>query len=69
MSEELKQLLESLKDPEAVLVNMMRGTIATPSARAISKLFGDVINGEDEWDQIIDDLQAGSLNQARGNNE
>ena len=44
--EELERLIESLKDPESVLVNMMRGTIATPSPRAFSKLFGDVINGE-----------------------
>lgn len=47
MDQELKQLLESLKDPEAVLINMMRGIIAKPSVRAFSKLFGDVINGED----------------------
>lgn len=35
------------KDPEAVLVNLMRGSLARPSARALSKLFGDVINGEE----------------------
>lgn len=39
--------IASLADPEVVLVNMMRGTIAIPSVRALSKLFGDVINDED----------------------
>lgn len=43
----LKAMIEALKDPETLLVNMMRGTIATPSVRGFSKLFGDVINGED----------------------
>src|SRR5690606_31045294 len=39
--------LPDLNDPETVLVNMLRGTIAIPPARSWSKLFGDVLNDED----------------------
>lgn len=39
--------MESLQDPEVVLVNMLHGTIAKPSARAISKLYGEVLNDDD----------------------
>lgn len=39
--------LPDLNDPETVLVNMLRGTIAIPSVRSWSKLFGDVLNDED----------------------
>lgn len=44
---ELHAGMESLQDPEVVLVNMLHGTIARPSARAISKLYGEVLNDED----------------------
>lgn len=37
-----------LKDPEAVLANMLRGIIAVPSVRSWSKLFGEVLNDEEQ---------------------
>lgn len=39
--------VDALQDPEVVLVNMLRGNIAKLSARSISKLYGDVINGDE----------------------
>lgn len=39
--------VEKLKDPEVVLVNMLRGYIAKPSVRSISMLYGEVLNGDD----------------------
>jgi hypothetical protein len=39
--------VERLKDPEVVLVNMLRGSIAKPSVRSISMLYGEVLNGDD----------------------
>lgn len=67
----IAELRESLADPEAVLVNMMRGTIARPSVRALSKLFGDVINDEDLRLLEIADLREEcerlrKLNETRG---
>ncbi len=43
----LQAQVEMLKDPEVVLVNMLRGNIAKPSVRSISKLFGEVLNDDD----------------------
>lgn len=43
----LRELRAVLKEPEAVLVNMLRGEIAIPSVRSWSKLFGEVLNEED----------------------
>lgn len=43
----LRSQVNALQDPEVVLVNMLRGFIAKPSARSISKLYGDVINGDE----------------------
>ena len=43
-----ERLRSTLKDPEAVLVNMLRGEIAIPSVRSWSKLFGQVLNDEDQ---------------------
>lgn len=40
-------LVMVLSDPEAVVVNMMRGTIARPSLRSMLALFGEVFNTED----------------------
>lgn len=41
------QVRRLLNDPEAVLVSMMRGTIAIPSIRSLSKVWGEVINDEE----------------------
>lgn len=45
--EGLRAQVDALQDPEVVLVNMLRGNIAKLSARSISKLYGDVINGDE----------------------
>ncbi len=47
LAAENERLRTALKDPEAVLVNMLRGDIAIPSVRSWSKLFGEVLNDED----------------------
>jgi hypothetical protein len=43
----LQAQVAMLKDPEVVLVNMLRGNIAKPTVRSISKLFGEVLNDDD----------------------
>lgn len=45
--ETLRKQVGALQDPEVVLVNMLRGSIAKPSARSIGKLYGGVINGDE----------------------
>jgi hypothetical protein len=44
---EAEALRKGLRDPEAVLVGMLRGDIAKLSARGIAKAYGEVLNGED----------------------
>lgn len=39
--EQLQQKIASLQDPEQVLVNMLSGKIAKPTARGIGKLYGE----------------------------
>lgn len=46
--EHLKAGVAGLSNPETVLVNMLRGTVAIPDIRSWSKLFGEVLNDEDE---------------------
>jgi chromosome segregation ATPase len=48
LAAENERLRSTLKDPEAVLVNMLRGEIAIPSVRSWSKLFGQVLNDDDQ---------------------
>lgn len=45
---EVEKLEKVIADPEAVFVNMKRGTIAKPSLRSVVELYaGEVLNGED----------------------
>lgn len=45
--DERDKLRAAISDPEAVHVNMKRGTIAKPSLRSMIDLYGEVVNGED----------------------
>lgn len=55
---ELAALRSAIADPEAVLTNMMRGTIAKPSLRSMLTLFGEVFNTEDAANIEIATLRA-----------
>lgn len=41
------KLCAAISDPEAVFVNMKRGTIAKPSLRSMIDLYGEVVNGDE----------------------
>lgn len=47
LKQERDQLRAALSDPEAVFVNMKRGTIAKPSLRSMIDLYGEVVNGDE----------------------
>lgn len=62
---EAEALRSGLRDPEAVLVGMLRGDIAKLSPRGIAKIYGQVLNGEDAQHVEIARLRT-ELESARG---
>ena len=58
LTAELEQVKNSLSDPESVLVNIMRGSIAKPTLRSMLTLYGDIYNTEEAASSRIAELES-----------